>query len=91
MMQNRAKSKKVKTPTSTTPALSPSEPHDKLLTEKEAAPIVGFTFRTLQQRRYMGLPPNYVRLPDSDSIRYRLSDLLAYVEQGIQRTDEEVL
>ena len=91
MKQTRTKPKKVKIPTSTIPAPSPSDNHDKLLTEKEAAPIVGFTFRTLQQRRYMGLPPDYVRLPGSDSIRYRLSDLLAYVEQGIQRPAEGVL
>jgi hypothetical protein len=90
-MKQNTKLKKGKMPKSTNPALSLSEPHDKLLTEKEAAPIVGFTFRTLQQRRYMGLPPDYVRLPDSDSIRYRLSDLLAYVEQGIQRPAEGVL
>lgn len=91
MKQNRAKSKKVKIPTSTIPALSPSEPHDKLLTEKQAAPIVGFTVRTLQQRRYMRLPPDYVRLPGTCSIRYRLSVLLAYVEQGVQRLAEGVL
>lgn len=68
---------------STTPPHSPSEPHDKLLTEKEAAPIIGLSVRTLQQRRYLALPPRFVRLPCTRSIRYRLSDLLAYIEQGV--------
>ena len=62
---------------------SPSEPNDKLLTEKEAAPIIGLSVRTLQQRRYLALPPRFVRLPRTRSIRYRLSDLRSYVEQGV--------
>ncbi len=57
--------------------------HDKLLTEKEAAPIIGLSVRTLQQRRYLALPPRFVRLPRTRSIRYRLSDLRSYVEQGV--------
>lgn len=56
---------------------------DRLLTEKEAAPVVGLSVRTLQQRRYLALPPRFVRLPRTRSIRYRLSDLRSYVEQGI--------
>jgi len=63
--------------------LSPSDTFDKLLTEKEAAPIVGLSVRTLQQRRYLGAPPRYIRLPRTRSIRYRLSDLQAYIEQGL--------
>ncbi|OGR36001.1 MAG: hypothetical protein A2051_12810 [Desulfovibrionales bacterium GWA2_65_9] len=62
---------------------SHSEPNDKLLTEKEAAPIIGLSVRTLQQRRYLALPPRFVRLPRTRSIRYRLSDLRSYVEQGV--------
>lgn len=69
------------TPTTPPPALF--ESHDKLLTEKEASPIVGLSVRTLQQRRYLALPPKFVRLPSSRSIRYRLSDLKAFIEQGI--------
>lgn len=61
---------------------------DRLLTEKEAAHIVGFSVRTLQQRRYLDLPPRFVRLPRSRTIRYRLSDLRAYVEQGVVESGE---
>lgn len=67
----------------TTPPPAPFESHDKLLTEKEASPIIGLSVRTLQQRRYLALPPKFVRLPSSRAIRYRLSDLQAYVEQGV--------
>lgn len=91
MKQNCTKPKRVKIPSATAPAPSPSEYHDKLLTEKEAAPIVGLSVRTLQARRWMGLSPDYVRVPGTRAIRYRLSDLLAYVEQGVQRPDEGVL
>ncbi len=70
---------------------SPSEYQDKLLKEKEAAPIVGLSVRTLQQRRYLRLPPDYVKVPGTRAIRYRLSDLLAYVEQGLQRLSEGIL
>lgn len=56
---------------------------DPLLDEKKAAPIVGLSVRTLQQRRYMSLPPKYVRLPGTRSIRYRLSDLLEFIEKGV--------
>lgn len=91
MKQNRAKPKRVKTPSATATSISPSENHDKLLTEKQAAPIVGFTVRTLQQRRYQGLAPDYVKLPGTRSVRYRLSDLLAYVEQGVKHLAKGVL
>jgi len=55
---------------------------DHLLSEKEAAPILGLRVRTLQQRRYLGQPPRFIRLPGTRSVRYRLSDLLAYVKEG---------
>ena len=61
---------------------------EKLLTEKAAAPIVGLSVRTLQQRRFMHQPPNYIRLPGTRSIRYRLSDLLNFIEQGVVNVEE---
>ena len=61
----------------------------KLLTEKEAAPIVGLSVRTLQQRRFQRLPPNYIRLPGTRSIRYRLPDLLSFIEQGVVNPKEQ--
>lgn len=91
MKQNPAKPNGGTVPSSTAPSISPSENHDKLLTEKEAAPIVGLSVRTLQQKRYMGLPPDYVRPPGTRSIRYRLSDLMAYLEQGVQHLGQGLL
>lgn len=33
-----------------------------LLTSKQAAEIVGFSHRTLSKRRYLGLPPAYLKV-----------------------------
>ena len=58
------------------------DPHHILLTEKQAAAYLGLTDRALQQRRYCSLPPEYIKLPGSSAIRYRLSVLMRFVEQG---------
>lgn len=58
------------------------DPYHVLLNEKQAADFLGFTDRALQQRRYLSLPPAYIKLPGSSAIRYRLSVLLDFVEQG---------
>ncbi len=58
------------------------DPHHTLLTEKQAAAYLGLTDRALQQRRYCSLPPEYIKLPGSSAIRYRLSVLMRFVEQG---------
>ena len=63
---------------------------DTLVGEKKAAEIIGLSVRTLQQRRYMHQPPKYVRLPGTRSIRYRMSDLLSFIEQGIVDCGGEV-
>lgn len=63
-----------------TPATAAPVP---LLSEKEAAKIIGLSVRTLQQRRYLHLPPKYVRLPGTRSIRYRLPDLEEFIERGL--------
>jgi hypothetical protein len=56
---------------------------NSLVTEKEAAALIGMSVRTLQQRRYLRMPPRYIRLPGSRSIRYRLPDLTEFIENGI--------
>lgn len=55
----------------------------RLLDEKAAAEVVGLAVRTLQQRRYLHLPPNFVRLPGTRSIRYRLPDLEEFITNGL--------
>lgn len=91
MKRNRLQPVDVDPPKSKSAISSPSEYQDKLLNEKEAAPLVGLSVRTLQQRRWLGLPPDYVKVPGTRAVRYRLSDLLAYVEQGLRRLSEGIL
>ena len=59
-----------------------ADPHLILLNEKQAAAFLGLTDRTLQQRRYCSQPPAYIKLPGSNAVRYRLSELIAFVEAG---------
>lgn len=59
-----------------------ADPHLILLNEKQAAAFLGLTDRTLQQRRYYSQPPAYIKLPGSNAVRYRLSELIAFVEAG---------
>ncbi len=51
----------------------------KAVNEKEAAKMLGFSVHTLQNRRYLGQPPRYVRI--GRSIRYRLADLDAFMNE----------
>ncbi len=51
-----------------------------LLTEKEAARFLSMSFRTLQSWRSESKGPPYLKL--GRSIRYRKSDLLAWVEKN---------
>ena len=63
---------------------------DMLVGERKAAEIIGLSVRTLQQRRYLHQPPKYIRLPGTRSIRYRLSDLRSFIEQGVVDCGGEV-
>jgi predicted DNA-binding transcriptional regulator AlpA len=59
------------------------EHHDPLLNDKEAARLVGSTPNSLRQSRYTGLlfgvpAPRFIKL--GRSIRYRLSEILAFRE-----------
>ena len=60
----------------------PDDPYHILLNEKQAAAYLGLTDRTLQQRRYLSQLPVYIQLPGSNAVRYRLSDLMAFVAAG---------
>lgn len=53
----------------------------KLLTEKEAAAKLGWKVTTLQQRRFRGLPPTYVKM--GRTVRYREEDIEAYINASI--------
>ena len=72
--------------------MSPSPPQlpvtasDRLLTEQEAASMLGWSRKTLQQRRWRGVPPIYVKI--GGSVRYLERDILAFIERG--RLDREI-
>ncbi len=55
----------------------PTDP-DVLLTEYQAATLLGHPVRTLQAWRYRGGGPRFVKA--SRSIRYRRRDLVAWIE-----------
>ena len=59
---------------------------DRLLTEHEAASMLGWSRKTLQQRRWRGVPPIYVKI--GSSVRYLERDILAFIERG--RFDREI-
>ena len=59
----------------------------KVVTEKVAAEMIGLSVKTLQNHRYLGLPPTYVKL--GKSIRYRVADLQAYLDECTVMSREE--
>ena len=46
--------------------------------ERQAALITGFSVKGLQQRRWLGKPPTYLKI--GRLIRYRISDLEKYLD-----------
>ena len=51
----------------------------EILRPKEAAPVIGSTDGMLAQMRHRGIGPKYLVIGKT-SVRYRLSDLLAYLD-----------
>ncbi len=49
-----------------------------IITEKEAAPIVGMSVAWLQRKRWEGGGPPYVKY--DRAVRYRMEDLMAWIE-----------
>jgi len=56
---------------------------DRYVTASEAADFLGTTVNTLNYWRAVGRGPTYYRL--GRSIRYRLSELQTWAEQGVVR------
>src|SRR5262249_31273814 len=61
---------------------------DQLLTEAEVAELLGWSKKTLQRRRWLGLPPEFVKL-DGRSVRYRVIVIKALIEAGIRTSTTE--
>lgn len=60
-----------------------------LLTEKEAAKILGFSIRTLQKWRGNGGGPRFVHV-SARAIRYRRADLEQWIEGRIRTSTADV-
>lgn len=61
---------------------------DQLLSTREAARFLGVSTSFLEKDRWAGARIPFVRL-GSRSVRYRVSDLNAYVEGQIRRSTSE--
>ena len=64
-------------------ALSEREYLDQLLNEHDAARMLGFTIRALQNWRVRGGGPQFVKI-SKRSVRYRRRDLLTWVNKHIK-------
>ncbi len=60
---------------------------DRLLNEVEAARFLGLRPRTLQNWRWSGEGPPFVRVSNR-AIRYRISDLRRWVEERVVTTTD---
>lgn len=61
----------------------PAQAQAILLSEKEAARILGFSHRTLQAWRVQGGGPQFVRV-SSRCVRYRREDLEAWITERLR-------
>jgi len=61
---------------------------DRLLTETEAARIIGFSVRALQGWRLKGGGPRYVKV-SGRAIRYRRRDLIAWADARLRSNTSE--
>ncbi len=51
-----------------------------LLRESEAGEYIGFKTKTLQRRRWAGLPPTYIKV--GSNVRYSVADLDEFLASG---------
>jgi predicted DNA-binding transcriptional regulator AlpA len=58
---------------------------DKLLTTKEAAPLLGVSEAFLERDRWAGAKVPFVRI-GSRAVRYRISDIESYIESRVQQS-----
>lgn len=62
-----------------TPIYQPTPDHDRLMDEREAASILCYSVRALQNWRCRGGGPKFIKV-SARSVRYRRSDLVAWIE-----------
>jgi len=61
---------------------------DKLLTTKEAAPLLGVSVAFLERDRWAGARVPFIKI-GSRAVRYRHSDLLAYIESCVRQSTSQ--
>lgn len=59
-----------------------------LLNETQAAELLGMTTSTLQQWRYYGYGPSYVKI--GRSVRYRPEDLETFIKDNLKSPSDEI-
>lgn len=64
------------------------KPDKLLLTEEEAAELLGFSSRFLQGRRYTGDGPKFVRI-SARAVRYRPEDLQEWAAERLRTSTSE--
>ncbi len=62
--------------------------HDLLLTTKQAAPILGVSVAFLERDRWAGARVPFIKI-GSRAVRYRYSDLLAYIESRLRQSTSQ--
>ena len=68
--------------------MSERSPELTLLSEYEAADILGFSVKTLQRRRWLRETPQFIKL--GRKVRYRLSDLQRFIDQSAVKPRVEI-
>lgn len=58
---------------------------DKLLTTREAAPLLGVSEAFLERDRWAGAKVPFVRI-GSRAVRYRISDIESYIKSRVQQS-----
>lgn len=58
---------------------------ENLLTSKEAAPLLGVSVAFLERDRWAGARVPFIKI-GSRAVRYRLSDLNAYIESCVRQS-----
>jgi excisionase family DNA binding protein len=61
---------------------------DSLLSQKQAARVLGLSVRTLERYRVAGTGPRWARL--GKLVRYRNSDLTEWVESNLRHSTSEM-
>ncbi len=62
--------------------------NEQLLTTKQAAPILGVSVAFLERDRWAGARVPFIKI-GSRAVRYRYSDLLAYIESRLRQSTSQ--